>query len=140
MTRLTATEDVQTITISNTTDDNINITTSITSNETSMTTTTSPTSMTIANARLLYDSFPITYIISGLTTIGTTVTSDTPFVSTTEKTDLVTLLSVSLGVGIPAILIVIGGLFYNFRRGQSKTKATSSRTDANEIQMTTRNA
>jgi hypothetical protein len=45
-----------------------------------------------------------------------------------------------LGLGIPALFIIIGGLFYHYRHGQLVTKALAGRTNANEIPMTTRSA
>jgi hypothetical protein len=61
-------------------------------------------------------------------------------VSTTKKTDLSTTLGVSLGLGIPALFITIGGLFYHYRHGQLITKVLAGRTSANEIPMTARSA
>jgi len=56
-----------------------------------------------------------------------------------QRTDSITTLSVSLGLGIPALFITISGLFYHYRKGQLRTKALSSRTNANEIPMTETN-
>jgi hypothetical protein len=53
---------------------------------------------------------------------------------------LIVTLGVPLGLGIPALFVTVGGLFYHYRKGQLKTKALSSRTNANEIPMTVRNA
>ncbi len=136
--RLTTDEHTQTATIFDTTVEEMNKTTPITSQAISTTITIPQTSMTIT--MLLLWSITIIFIISGSTTVRTSTISDLVISSSTIESDLVLKLGVPLGLGLPALLITIGGLFYQYRKGKFRSNATSDRTNPNEIPMTVRNA